>query len=389
MLRHIPLIWKNAVRNRRRSLLTIASIAASFALLGTLAAMYRALFWSDPIPGQELRVMTRHRVSLTQAMPVSYEQKIRAVPGVQAVTILNWFGGTYKDEQVDRSNIFARFSTDPKNFFEVRPDIVISEEYKQAFLRERRGAICPEALAKKKGWKIGERINLTGDIWPVNLELILVGTYQDSADRESLYFSHEYVRESLGVNNRRRDTVGLFWMRADSADNVPKIAKAVDDMFANSPAQTRTESEQAFGLAFVAFLGNVKLFLAAICGAITFTILLVTGNTMAMSVRERRRDVGILKTLGYTPGAILGIILGEAAVISLIGGAIGLGLANGIAWVVRQGPAIFAQLSQVAITPSVAAAGMVAAVVIGVASSFFPAFNASRTPILTALKATD
>jgi putative ABC transport system permease protein len=389
MLRHVPLIWKNAVRNRRRSLLTIASIAASFALLGTLAAMYRALFWSDPVPGQELRVMTRHRVSLTQSMPVSYEQKIRAVPGVQAVTILNWFGGTYKDEQADRSNIFARFSTDPKNFFEVRPDIEISEEHKQAFLRERRGAIATVELAAKKGWKIGERINLTGDIWPVNLELILVGTFKDNSDRESLYFNHEYIREALGQNNRRRDLVGMFWMRADSADNVPKISKAIDDMFANSPAQTRTESEQAFGLAFVAFLGNVKLFLAAICGAITFTILLVTGNTMAMSVRERRRDVGILKTLGFKPLAILGIILGEAAVISAIGGVIGLGLANGIAWVVRQGPAVFAQLSQVAITPAVAVAVLAAAVVMGLASSLAPAWNASRTPILEALKATD
>ncbi|MBX9602355.1 MAG: ABC transporter permease [Bryobacteraceae bacterium] len=389
MIRHIPLIFKNAIRNRRRTLLTVASIAASFALLGTLAAMYRALFWSDPVPGQELRLMTRHRVSLTQSMPASYEQKIRAVPGVQAVSIVNWFGGTYKDEQRDRSNMFARFSTDPANFFEVRPDVKIAEDQKQAFLRNRRGAIAGKTLAAKKGWRIGERINLTGDIWPVNLELELVGTYEEATDDESLYFHHEYIRESFPQRSARRDLVGLFWIRVDSADSVPRVSKAIDTMFENSPAQTRTESELAFGLAFAAFLGNIKLFLAAICGAIVFTILLVTANTVAMSVRERKREVGILKTLGYTPSAVLSIILGEAAVISVLGGALGLFLAMVLAAGIRQGPAVFQQLKQVYITPTVALAGIAAALLIGVASSFTPAWNASRTPILTALRATD
>jgi putative ABC transport system permease protein len=389
MIRHIPLIFKNALRNRRRTLLTVASIAASFALLGTLAAMYRALFWSDPVPGQELRLMTRHRVSLTQSMPASYEQKIRAIPGVQAVSILNWFGGTYKDEQRDRSNMFARFSTDPANFFDVRPDVKIAEDQKQAFLRNRRGAIASRKLAEKKNWQIGERIHLTGDIWPVNLELELVGTYEEPTDDESLYFNHEYIRESFPQRSSRRDLVGLFWIRADSGDSVPRVAKAVDTMFENSPAQTRTESELAFGLAFAAFLGNIKLFLAAICGAIVFTILLVTANTVAMSVRERKREVGILKTLGYTPSAVLSIILGEAAVISVLGGALGLFLAMVLAAGIRQGPAVFQQLKQVYITPTVALAGIAAALLIGVASSFTPAWNASRTPILNALRATD
>lgn len=387
MVRYLPLIWKNSLRNRRRSSLTIFSVAASFCLLGLLFATYRALYLTDPTPAQALRLVTHHRVSLTQAIPASYQQKIREVPGVKEAMIWQWFGGVYRDNR-DSRNFFARFAVEPGKFFRVRPEIKLPEDQKQAFIHERTACIATKDLAGRFGWKLGERINLTGDIFPVNLELTLVGIFDDPDTSESLFFSQTYLRESLG-NSPRQDMVGSFEVQCDNASDVPRVAEAIDKLFENSPAPTKTESEQAFTLGFVSFLGNVKVFLLSICAAVTFTILLVSANTMAMSVRERIREVGILKTLGYTPGAILGIIVGESAVISVVGGAVGLLLAGGMTAAIRSGPVFIQQLKALRITPDVGGVSLLLAALIGVVSSLIPAWNAARTSILESLGTTD
>jgi putative ABC transport system permease protein len=385
MFRYLSLMFKNSLRNRRRSALTMISIGMSLCLLGVLGALYRGMFLAPPTPGQELRLVVHHKVSITQPLPFSYEAKIRQVPGVREATVWQWFGGTYKDAR-DQKNFFARFAIEPDKFFKVRPEIAMPEDQQKAFVNLRTGAIASSDLAERMHWKLGEKIFLTGDIFPVNPEFTLVGIFTDPNSSETLFFSQIYLREMLGVGNGRQDMVGSFQVQVERADQVGSVAKAIDDMFSNSTAPTKSESEQAFALQFVSFLGNVKVFLMAICAAVTFTILLVSANTMAMSVRERIREVGILKTLGYTPGTILFLILGEAGVISLLGGLVGLLLASGLTNVMRHGPMYIQAMKTLAITPDVAGALLLLAVIIGMVSSFIPAFNASRTPILDSLR---
>ncbi len=387
MLRYFPLIWKNSLRNRRRSALTVSSVAASFCLLGLIFAVYRALYLSDPTPAQALRLVTHHRVSLAQAIPASYQQKIRQVPGVEEVMIWQWFGGAYRDTR-DPGNFFARFAIEPDKFFRVRPEIKLPADQQQAFIHQRTACIASKDLITRFGWKLGERIHLVGDIFPVNLDLTLVGVFEDPDTTESLFFSETYLRESLG-GNRMQDLVGSFEVQCASASDVPRVAEAIDKLFDNAPEPTKTESERAFALSFVSFLGNVKVFLLSICAAVTFTILLVSANTMAMSVRERIREVGILKTLGYTPRAILGIILGEAGVISLLGGAFGLLLAEGMAEGIRRSSVFIGELRTLGITPDVTAVSLCLAALIGMLSSLIPAWSAARTSILEALRTTD
>ncbi len=388
MFRYVPLMLKNSLRNRRRSSLTIVSIAASLCLLAILVALYRGLFLAPLAAGQELRLVTHHKVSVEQMLPASYGDKIRQVPGVREAMVWQWFGGTYKDAR-DQRNFFSRFSVEPDRFFRVRAELQMPEDQKLAFQRQRTGAIASADLAKRMGWKTGERIFLVhGDLIPVNAELILVGIFTDANATETLYFSQAYLRELAGPNSYARDLVDSFEIQAESAEAATTAAKTIDEMFHNSTAPTKTETEAAFGLQFLAVLGNIKLYLMSICAAVTFTILLVSGNTMAMSVRERVREVGILKTLGYTSRAILFIILGEAGIIALLGGTIGVALASALLSVVRNSPVGLQQVQNLSITPDVGAACLTLALVIGVASSFVPALNAARMPILDSLRDT-
>jgi putative ABC transport system permease protein len=385
MLRYVPLMLKNTLRNRRRSVLTILSIGASLCLLGLMFALYRGLFLAPARPGQELRLVTHHKVSMTQPLPYSYGAKIRQMPGVTGVMAWQWFGGTYKDAR-DRSNFFARFCAEPSEFFKVRPEVEMPEEQRRAFLQLRTGAIASEDLVERMHWKLGERIFIVGDIYPVKLELTLVGIMHDANTTETLYFNREYLRELLGANNARADMVGTFQVQVANADSVARVGKEIDAMFENSTAPTKSESEQAFTLQFISFLGNVKMYLMVICGAVTFTILLVSANTMAMSVRERTREVGILKTLGYSPGSILFMVLGEAGMISMIGGAIGVGMAAGLTGLLRSAPSFIQQMKTLTITPDVALLCVGLAIAIGVLSSLIPAWNAARMPILESLR---
>jgi putative ABC transport system permease protein len=384
MFRYFSLAFKNSLRNRRRSILTISSIAVSLCLLGVLIAIYHALFYAEATPGQALRLVTRHKVSLAQSIPVAYEEKIRKIPGVKEVSAWNWYGGTYKDNR-DQRNFFARFGVEPKPFLAMRTQMDMPEDQRHAFLTERRACIVSRDLAEKVNLKLGDRITLIGDIYPVNLELTLRGIFDDPDAIQSLFFNLDYLRDALPL--ARRNQNGTIAILADSPEDVPRIAKTVDDMFATSSPPTKTESEQQFALSFLWFLGNIKLYLLSICAAVTFTILLVSGNTIAMSVRERIKEVGVLKTLGFTNDTILGIIIGEAVTISLIGGVIGLILASGLTIVVgKAGQAFVGQLHGLSVTPSTALIALGVAIFIGLVSSFVPAWNAARTNILDSLR---
>jgi putative ABC transport system permease protein len=384
MFRYFPLAFKNTFRNKRRSILTISSIAVSLCLFGVLIAMYHALFMAQPTPGQALRLVTRHRVSLAQAIPFADEAKVRQIPGVKEISVWNWFGGTYKDNR-DQKNFFARLGVEPKAFLSIRTDMKMPEDQRKAFLTDRTGCIISQDLAKNLNMKLGDRVVLKGDIYPYDLNLKVVGVFDDPDASQSLFFDWEYLRDLLPVG--RRSLISTMAILVNTTDDSPKVAKAVDAMFAESPYPTKTESEGQFALSFVSFLGNIKLFLMIVCAAVTFTILLVSGNTMAMSVRERIKEVGVLKTLGFNNDAILGIIVGEAVCIALIGGAIGLLFASVLVVGVGKGAGSFMpQLQNLAITPFTALMAMGLALVVGVVSSFIPAWNAAKTNILDSLR---
>ena len=385
MFRFLPLIFKNTVRNRRRSILTVLSIAASICLLGVLMAMYHLFYFSEPAPEKALRLVVRHRVSLANFLPAAYREQILKTPGVQDAMILQWFGGIYKDS--DFKNFFARFAAEQDRLFRIYPEYQVPEDQKQAFLRERTAAMVGRPLAERFGWKLGDKITLIGDIYPVTLEFTLRAIYDAARDNENMFFHYEYFRESIPPS--RRDRVSVFVVLADNAEVVPRVAKHIDALFRNSPQQTKTETERAFELSFLGYLGNVKLFLLAVCGAVTFTLLLVSGNTMAMAVRERVREVGILKTLGFTPAAVLGLILSEAIVIALAGAVLGLLFSYGVCEVIRQGPITFADLKALTVPAVVSLAAFALAVFIGVASAMIPACSAARRSIVDCLRFTD
>lgn len=287
-------------------------------------------------------------------------------------------------------NFFARFAVEPDRFFIVSPHYQIPEEQKLAFQRERTACIIGKVIAERLNLHVGDRITLVGDIFPVNLEFTLRGIYDNLTDDGALLFNYEYLRESLKQRSGGQlDQVSMYLLIADSAESVPRVSEAIDQMFENSPAETKTETERAFALGFLSYLGDVKLMLISVCGALTFTVLLVSANTMAMSVRERVREVGILKTLGYSPREVLGILLSESVLIALVGGILGLAVAGVITSALRHVPLMFFSLRRLGLPFWVLAASVALAMMVGVVSSFFPAWNASRRPIVTCLRFTD
>jgi putative ABC transport system permease protein len=323
MFRLASLIIRNVLRNRRRTLLTLASTAISLSLLALLMAMYQSFFYGeDNSPAEAMRLVTRHRVSLTQALPASYAAKIRGVPGVVEVSPWSWFQGTY----IEPKNFFARFAIDANRIFDIYKDWEIPPDQLKAFKQNRTACAIAEPLARTYKLKLGDRITIVGDIYPVTLELTIAGLFKCAPAQECLVFHQEYLDELLPKDSPARDTIGTCIVLTESPESVPRVSKAIDEMFANSPYPTRSESEKEFGRSFLMFFGNIKLFLAAICAAVTFTILLVSANTIAMAVRERTREMAILRTLGYTPTEILQLVLGESVFITLLGGVIGLAM---------------------------------------------------------------
>ena len=379
MLRLGPLILRNVLRNRRRTILTLASTAVSLALLALLIAIYQGFFYGDPTSSTEaLRLICRHRVSLAQPLPASHQQRIKAVPGVNIVSAWTWFQGKFQD---DPRKFFARFGVDADVIFDLRKDWTLPADQLAAFKRGRTACAVAEKIATQYNIKVGDRVTIIGDIYPVNLELTVAGVFAHPANTECLVFHREYLTELLPPSNPQRDAVGTYMILAATPDDAPRVAKAVDAMFDNSPYPTRTESEKEFGRSFLAFLGNVKLFLAAICAAVTFTILLVSANTVAMAVRERTREMAILRTLGYTPGEILQLVLGESVLISLLGGLAGLGIGSLLAKGMQSSGFGFQGLKWEAATIVL---GMAA--VIGLIAALVPALIASRKNVVESLR---
>jgi putative ABC transport system permease protein len=383
---YLPLIARNTVRNRRRSSLTVFSIAASFCMLGVLMAMYSLFYLTPPSPDSAVRMIMRNRISLTNPLPISYGPRIRQVEGVREVMIYQWFGGMYKDSR-DFRNFFPRFAVEPLKLFIVHPEFEIPEDQKQAFLRERTACIAGRALAERLNFKVGDRITLVGDIFNVTLQLTVRGIYDSRQDNDNLFFHFDYLNEAQYRGNQ--NWVSMFVILADQPESVSRISHDIDAAFRNSTTRTKTEGEKTFMLTFLSYLGNVKAFLLAVCASLTLTVLMVSANTMAMSVRERVKEVGILKTLGFTTGMILRLILGESLAIASLGGAIGLAVAAFIVEFIRRAPTPLVDMRALAISPRVGLACTALAALVGLLSSLVPAWNASRRPILESLRLAD
>jgi putative ABC transport system permease protein len=374
-------VRKNAFRNKRRSLLTLLSISFSLLLLTVMMTIWRAFYMSDGTAESAQRLIVRHKVSLAQFLPISYREKIRSISGVKNVVNETWFGGQYIDDKPE--HFFAQFGTDPNEIFEVQRDFHIAPDQLEAWKKDRAGTVVDAELAKKYGWKIGDRIHIKGTIFPLDLELTIRGVFTADTPTETIYFNNTYIDEGWP---RVKGLVGFFGVLADSPQAVPEVAKAIDAQFRNSDRPTKSESEKAFNLDWIAMLGNVKGFILSICAAVVFATLLVSANTMAMSIRERTREVALLKTLGFTRGKVLALFMGESVSLAAFGGLIGAIAASGLVYVMARSPQMGLFLTGVTFSlPMVLVAVLVGATV-GLVSSFVPAFNASRRNIVEGLR---
>ena len=310
------LVLKNLLRNKRRSFLTGTSVAVSLFLLSALAMVYTALGAplrnADNIP----IMMVRRSAGIIFPLPVSHGPKIRAVPGVVACASLSWFGGYWKDP----ANQFANFAVDAEHVFEVQMASTIPPDQKEAFVRDRTGAVAGRRLAERFGWKVGDRITLLGSPYGVTPEFTLRGIYSGGPD-DQLWFHWEYMNESIG----RMNMVGLYWIRLAKPEMASRVGQAIDQMFRNTDNETKTESLSAFLLSFIAMLGNVRLIILMIGSAVTFAILLVVTNTMAMSIRERFAEAAVMRSLGYRPAHIIGLFMAESIALTMLGALIGIG----------------------------------------------------------------
>jgi putative ABC transport system permease protein len=374
-------VTKSAFRNKRRSVLTVLSLTFSLLLLTLMMTIWQRFYLDKGNAQSAQRLITRHRVSLTQNLPVYYREKMRTVPGVVAVAPTQWFGGLYKDEKPE--NFFAQFGTDPAEIFKVMTDFKIPADQLEAWQHDQAGCVVDSELAKKFGWKIGDRLNLSGTIFPVNLELTIRGIFSGPQPTMTVYFNQKYVEEAVSW---AKDRSGTFNILADSPEDVPKVAAAIDAMFHNSPEPTKTESEKAFQLSFINSLGNVKAFILSICFAVVFATLLVSANTMAMSIRERTREVAVLKTLGFTRQAILRLYVSEAITVALVGGLLGCLLAVGAVTAMADAPGMgFFFLGMRVAAPTFLLAIVIAGMV-GFLSAILPAYHAAKLDIVEGLR---
>lgn len=375
------LVWRNLTRNRMRTLLTIASVGLALLVLCLLTALLQAMERAEG--SADNRVVVRHAVSLTFALPESYWQRLRGLEHVLEVTPLNWYQGIYIDDKP--ANFFPRFSADPDTLFSVFDENLIPADQLQAFKDDRAGFIAGKTLVEKYQWKLGDQITIKGDIYPVDVTVNLRGIFENpevKAGERQIFFQRRYLEEATGNPGQ----VGTYWLKLDSPANVAKVVKAAEAMFANSEAPVRAETEEAFQLSFLEMLGNVRLLLGSIGLAIVISILFITANTMAMAARDRTREVAVLRTLGFRTGQVTTLVLAESVLVATLGAAAGTGLAAGLLKMSQQALADFGIFGTLGVSPSLFGAALSLGALIGLLSGLLPAIAAARTDIVDGLR---
>jgi putative ABC transport system permease protein len=382
-MKFFPLLWSSLWRKKIRTIFTLLSIFVAFVLFGLLMTIRQAFSFGVEIAGAD-RLVLIHKVSLIMPLPVSYLDRLNATDGVKLATHNTWFGGVYQDP----SNFFAQISVEPEPFLAIYPEYKVSPEHLAAWKADRQGALVGVDLAKRFNWKVGDRVPIQGTIWQPKegqvWEFNIAGLYdgESGVDKTQFFFRYDYLDE-----NRRAGTgaVGWYVVKIDDVSRAQELGAKFDTMFANSSFETKTTTEKGFVEGFAKQMGDIGAIMIAILVAVLFTMMLVAANTMAQSVRERTSEVGVLKTLGFTNGSILWLVLSESLLITVIGGALGLGLA----WLfVRQGDPTGGMLPIFVLPQRDVAVGAALIAVLGVLAGIVPAITAMNLKITDALRRT-
>lgn len=378
------LIGKNLFRKKLRAILMLVSILIAFLIFGVLAGFERAFNAGEDVAAAD-RLVVVNKINFTQPLPIAYFNRVRSIEGVRQTTHFNWFGGYYQEPK----NFLIVMAVEPETYMQVYDDqINIPADARQAFIRERTGALVGETMLKKWGWKVGDRVPVMSNIFTQKngsrtWDFTIVGTFtgrKPNVDTNFMVFQYQYFNET---QNLGRDLIGWMALNTTSPSQNDRVAKAVDQMFANSFYETSTDTEKAFNKAFAAQLGNIALIVALVVGAAFATILMIVGNTMVMAVRERTREIGVLKTLGFSGGRILRLVLGESVLLALLGGLPGIALAALFAAAMETSVGNF--IPGFAVTPGIALTAVALMLGLGLATGLVPAINAMRLNIATAL----
>lgn len=382
-MKFFRIIWANLTRKKVRLLLTIGSFAVALFLFTFLAVVRAAFNRGADIAGAD-RLVSINRTSIINPLPLSYRDKILRIPGVKAVTHNNWFGATYIEEK----NFFPQFVIDPEYQRQVMPELIVPEDQWQAFLKDRQGAIAGKRTAERFGWKIGDRIPLKSTIfggtgaWEFNLDGIYHGR-EPKDDETQFWFQWNYFEERVPESFKGR--VGWYVLKVNDPDDAVRVSKTIDDQFANSPFETKTQTESAFAAGWVKQWANIQTLIVSIGTVVFFTLLLVTGNTMAISVRERTGELAVFKAIGYSNRSILFFVLAEALAIALFGAALGL-LAATLMVPVLAKLLVAMPIPPLVLEPTMLAFGAVVAVFVGILSGLLPGISAMQLRVVNALR---
>jgi len=375
------IIFANLFRKKVRLLLTIGSFAVALFLFAFLAVVQDAFSRGADVAGAD-RLVIINRTSIINTIPLSYRDKILRIPGVKYITHNNWFGAIYKDEK----NFFPQFVIDPENQRQVMSELIVPEDQWKDFLKDRQGAIVGARTAERFGWKIGDRVPLMSTLWGGgNWEFNVDGIYHGKRpqdDETQFWLQWDYFQEH--IPDRIKGQAGWYVLKLDSPDDAVRVSKAIDAEFANSPYETKTETESAFAANWVKQFGNIKFLIVTIGTVVFFTLLLVTGNTMAISVRERTSELAVFKAIGFSDRSVLFFVLAESLIIALIGGVLGLLFA--VAAIPGLAKALNGLLPSLVLSPSVLVIGMILAVVVGIVSGLLPGLNAMHMRVVNALR---
>ena len=378
------LIMKNSRRHLLRTLLTIVGIAIAVTAFCVIRSAIDAWYLGAAAASPN-RLITRNAISLTFNIPLAYKEKIMQVPGVKDVSSATWFGGVY----IDARNFFAKFAVDESNYFKIYPEYIVKPGQMEAFNRERNAVIVGRGLADRFGWKIGDQVRLVGDIYPGDWDFVIRGIYtgaKENTDEQTWFHHYEYLDERLRQETPvRAGQVGDFAVQIDDPSQASKISAAIDKLFTNSLAETKTETEEAFMLSFVAMSSQLILGMRIISYLILGVVLMVLANTMAMAARERVKEYAVLKTLGFRTPHIISLILGESIFIAMIGGVVGVLLS--FATIPLLAIALVAFLAKIPFTPLTLTLALLASFAVGLIAALFPTFKAVNTRIVDGLRA--
>jgi putative ABC transport system permease protein len=373
-------VMKNALRNKRRALLSVLSVAVSLFLFVTLLVALREITLPPEDVGSALRVVVRNKISIATLLPARQRPILERIPGVEAVSPFTWYGGKYKDEY---GIPFAQFAMDAVQVPRIFGELKLPREQYDSWVKNHRGCIIGQETATKYKLKVGDRMNFIGQLWPCDLEFTVSGIYRGTLDDRNLLFHHKYLDEASGSQGQ----VGTWWLKVRSIDEMQTAIDTINKTFENSSAPVRAETERAFQLSFVSMWGNIKFLVRSICSVVVFTLLLVSASTMSMAVRERFRELAVLKALGYRRRELFGFILAESFGLAMAGAILGV---SG-AWIfsrnaqrLTQGLFLYFEL-----TPRIAATAFSVAALLGILASIAPSIAVARMSVVNGLKTLD